>query len=149
MDNSWGRQGGIENTDVWIGFPLFDRLLRLDCGGFFCKRTFEIWQEMRALALNDAFISEVLDEYVHQLGDSGAYAREADRWGRDEIEPDGTGRKQCVYICDGALSVPGSRIRGADRSAAAPELLRRRVKLCSAGRNFAAHARQDRMNDKI
>ena len=88
MDNSWGRQGGIENTDVWIGFPLFDRLLRLDCGGFFCKRTFEIWQEMRALALNDAFISEVLDEYVHQLGDSGAYAREADRWGRDEIEPD-------------------------------------------------------------
>lgn len=90
LDNAWGKQGGIENTNSWIPFPLFDRLLRLDCGGFFCSRTYEIWRQMRETVYNEAFVGGVLEEYEHLLGDSGAYRRDAQRWNRQQTEPNAT-----------------------------------------------------------
>ena len=44
---------------------------------------------MRAKVFNEEYIGGVLAEYEHLLGDSGAYARDAQRWGRAENEPHG------------------------------------------------------------
>ena len=90
MDVTWGNKANAEYADAWVPFPLFDRLLKLNCGGFFCERTFELWQEMRKTVFNETFIGGVMEEYEHLLGDSGAFARDALRWDREETEPDGS-----------------------------------------------------------
>lgn len=81
LDVSWGRDDE-ENAEVWYEFPLFDRLVALDCGGIVRDRLAAIWQEMRESAFSGENIGQLLDRYNTELNDSGAFYRDAVRWNR-------------------------------------------------------------------
>ena len=82
LDMSWGSDK--RGADFWYSFDLFDRALRLDCGGVVRKRTQEIWQDMREKAFNDENLSRLLAGYEQELNASGAYYRDYLRWGQHQ-----------------------------------------------------------------
>ena len=81
LDVSWGRDDD-ENAEVWYDFPIFDRLVELDCGGVVRDRLAAIWQQMRENGFNGENVGSLLDGYNAALNDSGAFYRDAERWNR-------------------------------------------------------------------
>ncbi len=83
LDMSWGS----DDRDVahWYSFDLFDRMLRLDCGGIIRKRTQEIWQEMREKAFNQDMLDQLMAYYDQMLNASGAFYRNSQRWGGYDV----------------------------------------------------------------
>ena len=87
LDVSWGRDDE-ENAEVWYAFDLFDRLVELDCGGVVRERMKAIWQQMRDSSFSDENVERLLDAYNLEMGDSGAFYRDAVRWNRPNSFPD-------------------------------------------------------------
>ena len=81
MDSSFGKNDE-ENSEVWYGFELFDRLLELDCGGS-RERLRRIWKEMRETAFSDENLTGLIEEYTRLMNDTGAFYRDALRWSKD------------------------------------------------------------------
>ena len=81
LDVSWGRDDD-ENAEVWYDFPIFDRLVELDCGGVVRDRLAAIWQQMRENGFSGENVGSLLDGYNAALNDSGAFYRDAERWNR-------------------------------------------------------------------
>lgn len=68
-----------ERAEQYLEWPLADRLLSLNVGGLrdlVAKR----WRALREDTLSEAHMEEVLAECIHQVQDSGAFARDAARW---------------------------------------------------------------------
>jgi len=86
MDMSWGEDDHIEwileEYDGWMYFPLMDRLLNLSPDGL-RTRWADMWRGMRASVLTEENIEEKLMRFSHELNDSGAMVRNAERWGND------------------------------------------------------------------
>ena len=80
LDVSWGRDDE-ENAEVWYEFPIFDRILELDCGNA-RERLLAIWRDMRENAFNEENIARILDACNAQMNDSGAFYRDAVKWDR-------------------------------------------------------------------
>ncbi len=78
LDMSWSKQ---RDAAYWHDFELFDRMLRLDCGGVVRSRMQEIWQEMREKAFNQEKLYVLLSQYDRALNETGAYRRDAFCWG--------------------------------------------------------------------
>ena len=81
LDVSWGRDDD-ENAEVWYDFPIFDRLVELDCGGVVRDRLAAIWKQMRENGFSGENVGSLLDGYNAALNDSGAFYRDAERWNR-------------------------------------------------------------------
>jgi len=81
LDVSWGLDDD-RNAEIWYSFDLFNRMLRLDCGGIVRARTQEIWHEMRTSAFHEQNMDELMARYEKALNDSGAFYRNAIRWER-------------------------------------------------------------------
>lgn len=81
LDVSWGRDDD-ENAEVWYEFPIFDRLVELDCGGIVRDRLRAVWQHMRENGLTGERVAGLLEAYNTALGESGAFYRDAVRWNR-------------------------------------------------------------------
>ena len=88
LDVSWGRDDDY-NDQVWYPMDFFDRMLELDCGGIIRKRTYEIWQQMRQEILTAENIERLTSQYVYEMGDTYAFTRDSQRWGRPFEYPDG------------------------------------------------------------
>lgn len=89
-DLTWGLKPediGSE-YDNWMVFPIADRMLSLNAGGM-RQRMQDMWTQMRAGVLNEAWLEEKIAAFTAELVDSGAYARDAARWGIEAYEPDG------------------------------------------------------------
>jgi len=80
LDVSWGRDDE-ENAEVWYPFDLFDRLVELDCGDV-RERVARIWRQMRETAFSDENIEQLITACDLEMGDSGAFYRDAVRWNR-------------------------------------------------------------------
>ena len=78
LDMSWGKQ---HDASHWYDYELFNRMLRLDCGGVVRSRMQEIWRELREKAFNQETVYALLSQYEHALNESGAYCRDALVWG--------------------------------------------------------------------
>lgn len=87
MDLTWGLYAGDEG-DRWVEFPVADRVIALDVGGA-RARIGEIWAELTRRGVTAETIEALVTQYVHELGDSGAYARDAQRWEKGNFDPDG------------------------------------------------------------
>lgn len=89
MDMTWGRKKAEvgENFENWIYFPVADRLIELNAGGL-RQLVAKTWAQMRAGLFNVEFIEQKLAEYSVLLGESGAWARNAERWERENYTPD-------------------------------------------------------------
>ncbi|MBQ7887245.1 MAG: CotH kinase family protein [Clostridia bacterium] len=79
LDVSWGLDDG-RDAEIWYSFDLFNRMLRLDCGGVVRQRTLEIWQELRETAFTQENMDEFMARYDEALNGSGAFYRNAVRW---------------------------------------------------------------------
>ncbi|MBQ4265974.1 MAG: CotH kinase family protein [Clostridia bacterium] len=81
LDMSWGIGDG-RDAEAWYSFDLFNRMLRLDCGGVVRERTAQIWQELRSEAFNQENMDAFMARYDEALNSSGAFYRNAQRWER-------------------------------------------------------------------
>ena len=79
LDVSWGLDDG-RDAEIWYSFDLFNRMLRLDCGGVVRSRTKEIWEELRETAFNQENMDECMARYDEALNGTGAFYRNAVRW---------------------------------------------------------------------
>ena len=89
-DLTWGLKPediGAEYEN-WMVFPIADRMLRLDAGGM-REKMLDMWTQMRGGVFSEAWLTERIDAFTAELIDSGAYARDAARWGLEVYEPDG------------------------------------------------------------
>ena len=87
MDLTWGLYAGDEG-DRWVELPVADRVIALDVGGA-RSRIGEIWAALQRRGVTEETIDALVTQYVHELGDSGAYARDAQRWEKGGFVPDG------------------------------------------------------------
>ena len=92
MDITWGdalSEGTGDNVwDVGLFTALYserinwsfgDRLIELDVDGS-CDYMSERWKELRQGVLSDESLTEEIDGLIHQVRDSGALERDAERW---------------------------------------------------------------------
>lgn len=86
LDVSWGRDDE-ENAEVWYPFDLFDRLVELDCADV-RERVGRIWRQMRATSFSDENVERLIASYDAQMGDSGAFYRDAVKWNRSNSYAD-------------------------------------------------------------
>ena len=88
LDVSWGRDDDY-NDQVWWPIDFFDRMLEIDCGGVMRRELLRVWRELRETVLNEETIGQLIDRYTFELGDSGAFYRDAVRWGKPNSYADG------------------------------------------------------------
>ncbi|MBQ2989762.1 MAG: CotH kinase family protein [Clostridia bacterium] len=82
----------------WILTPLLDRLLEIDCGGVMRQRTLEKWTQLRDEVFNDAVVEELMAKYMRELEESGAFARDVERWNKPVAYPDGFATADCASL---------------------------------------------------
>lgn len=68
-----------DRADEYLEWPFVDRLLSLDTGGI-REMVKERWQELRRSTLSDAHMEELMQSCIHLVQDSGAFARDVERW---------------------------------------------------------------------
>ena len=90
MDMSWARKPEEigQSYENWIYFPVADRLINLNAGGNLRAMVKDTWTQMRENAFNIETIEGLINEYTFELGETGAWARNAERWGFENYYPD-------------------------------------------------------------
>ena len=88
LDMSLGMPG--HPYDMWVYFPPMDRALDLDVGGIRAKML-DMWKALRQSTLTAENVEKYIEQYMHELNDSGAVIREAERWGKESDYADGDG----------------------------------------------------------
>ena len=90
LDMSWGFEKDEvgEEFENWLYFPVADRMINLDVGGI-RQKLYDKWQELRATVFSEERLEAAIAHYAHLLGDSGALARDAERFGTEMYYPDG------------------------------------------------------------
>ncbi len=68
-----------ERAQDYLSWPFMDRMIRLDVGGIRSVIK-ERFAKLREGILSDESMQRLLEECVHQVQDSGAFARDAQRW---------------------------------------------------------------------
>lgn len=93
MDLTWGRykEPGAESAYQGLfNFVAAQRMIDLDVGGA-QEKLVSLWTQMRRRGFDEATVEALVNESTALLSDSGAYARNAYRWGLEESYPDGYG----------------------------------------------------------
>ena len=86
MDMSWGNAwGGTDdkfgvNLDGWYSFEMLDRIIASNAGGA-ADLLVERWRNWRNTIFNVNYINKIVQQYYLQLQESGALARNSQRWG--------------------------------------------------------------------
>lgn len=90
MDMTWARKPEEigQSYENWIYFPIADRLINLNAGGNLRQMVKDIWLQMRENAFNTETVERLIGEYTFELGDTGAWARNAERWEFENYYPD-------------------------------------------------------------
>lgn len=90
MDLSWGlkKEDVGESFENWLYFPVADRLINLDPNGCVRGELLSLWRKARENVLNLETIERLTDQYEHELNDSGAMRRNAERWGTENYLAD-------------------------------------------------------------
>lgn len=68
-----------ENARNYLEWPLADRILTLNAGQIREKISAR-WMQLRGDILSDGAMERLMEECIHQVQDSGAFARDARRW---------------------------------------------------------------------
>ena len=86
MDMTMGTPG--HPYDMWVYFPPMDRALDLDVGGI-RQDMLAMWQQLRQDVLTTENVERYIAQYTHEINDSGAAARNAQRWEKESDYVDG------------------------------------------------------------
>lgn len=87
MDLTWGLYAG-DLGDRWVELPIADRVIEADVGGA-KRRIGEIWENLKTRGFTSETVEALVEQYVHKLGDSGAFMRDSQRWEKGSFYPDG------------------------------------------------------------
>ncbi len=87
MDRTWGMNAG-EDNEHWSVCPIADRMLNLNVGGS-REILLRVWRQLKEKAYNLETVTGLIRSYEHQLNDSGAMRRNAERWGGASPMADG------------------------------------------------------------
>lgn len=89
-DLTWGLKPEDIGSEYenWMVFPIADRMLSLNAGGM-RQRMQDMWAQMRKGVFSEAWLEGKIAAFTAELVNSGAYARDAARWGLEAYEPDG------------------------------------------------------------
>lgn len=68
-----------ERVRKYLQWPFADRLLSLNAGDI-RKKAADRWEELRKGILSDTNMQRLLEQCIHLVQDSGAFARDAARW---------------------------------------------------------------------
>ena len=81
MDMSFGlRPEEIgQSYEYWLYYPIVDRALYLDCENA-RARISELWAQYRSGVFSDESVPALSERFAEELNDSGAMARDAERW---------------------------------------------------------------------
>lgn len=82
-----------ERAESYLEWPFADRLLALNVGNM-RERAAERWKELRKSILSEESLGKLLEECIHQVQDSGAFARDAARWPDSHHDGNYEGMKQ-------------------------------------------------------
>ena len=86
MDLSWEKEPGAY-WDCWMIDALACRVIELDVSGA-CAELAAQWRQMSEAGFTIDTVREELALYQHELTDSGAFLRDAERWGKEQDEMD-------------------------------------------------------------
>ncbi|MGN0773050.1 MAG: CotH kinase family protein [Candidatus Ventricola sp.] len=92
MDLTWGRFKEEESGDFYHGLFSFDvaqRMIELDAGGVTRRMLTDMWAALRESVFREDVIRRLVDGYLRELDDSGAYVRNALRWHGEARAADG------------------------------------------------------------
>lgn len=92
MDLTWGRFKDAESGEAYHGlfsFGVAQRMIDIDAGGTTREALVQMWRSMRERVFRVDVIAGLIDGYTRELGDSGAYVRDALRWRGEAYTPDG------------------------------------------------------------
>jgi len=87
MDLTWGLYAG-DLGERWVELPIADRVIALDVGGA-KTRIGEIWEDLKERGFTSERVGTLVDQYVRELGDTGAFMRDSERWEKGSFYPDG------------------------------------------------------------
>ncbi len=76
-----------ERAERYLEWPFADRLLELNVDGF-REMAAARWKELRGDVLSESRMEKLMEECIHQVQDSGAFARDADRWPKSRHDGD-------------------------------------------------------------
>ncbi len=91
MDLTWGRYKEPGEESAYQGLFVFNvaqRMLELDVGGS-QEKLVSMWTQMRQGGFDEATVEEIVTQSTHLIGDSGAYARNTQRWAPESGYTDG------------------------------------------------------------
>lgn len=86
MDLSWEKEPGAY-WDCWMIDALACRVIELDVSGARAELAAQ-WRQMSKAGFTIDTVREELALYQHELTDSGAFLRDAERWGKEQDEMD-------------------------------------------------------------
>ena len=86
MDLSWEKEPGAY-WDCWMIDALACRVIELDVSGARAELAAQ-WKRMSEAGFTIDTVREELALYQHELTDSGAFLRDAERWGKEQDEMD-------------------------------------------------------------
>ena len=86
MDLSWEKEPGAY-WDCWMTDALACRVIELDVSGARAELAAQ-WRQMSEAGFTIDTVREELALYQHELTDSGAFLRDAERWGKEQDEMD-------------------------------------------------------------
>ena len=86
MDLSWEKEPGAY-WDCWMVDVLACRVIELDVSGARAELAAQ-WRQMSEAGFTIDTVREELALYQHELTDSGAFLRDAERWGKEQDEMD-------------------------------------------------------------
>ena len=86
MDLSWEKEPGAY-WDCWMIDALACRVIELDVSGARAELAAQ-WRRMSEAGFTIDTVREELALYQHELTDSGAFLRDAERWGKEQDEMD-------------------------------------------------------------
>ena len=86
MDLSWEKEPGTY-WDCWMIDALACRVIELDVSGARAELAAQ-WRRMSEAGFTIDTVREELALYQHELTDSGAFLRDAERWGKEQDEMD-------------------------------------------------------------
>ena len=86
MDLSWEKQPGAY-WDNWMIDPVACRMIELDVSGARGELAAQ-WRQMGEAGFTMETVRAELAAYRHELTDSGAFRRDAERWGKEQDEMD-------------------------------------------------------------
>ncbi|MBS6396885.1 MAG: CotH kinase family protein [Clostridiales bacterium] len=86
-----------DRAEEYLEWPFADRMIRLNVGNV-RDMIADRWKELRQGVFSDEYMEALMEECIHQVQDSGAFARDALRWPKSHHDGDYEGMRTFMEV---------------------------------------------------